>query len=140
MKVERYRQIGMELAAEIESGIYARGDFFPKRTDLAKRFKVTRTTINRAVDILIEKGLIAAKRGAGSVVINTVQPYNIAYIAPEWLMHHIPASPNCSLEYISYEDALSSQTLVSRLTRFDGILWSHPDEKFIPRIIEYQKK
>jgi len=135
LKLERYRQIAMELSAEIESGVYSEGDFLPTRTELAERFKVTRTTINRAVDILIEKGLIAARRGAGSVVINTSQLYHIAYVAPKWLMHHIPSASNCSIKYISYEDALDSKTKISKLTRFDGILWSHPDEKYLSQII-----
>lgn len=140
MKLERYRQIAMELSVEIESGVYSEGDFFPTRTELAERFKVTRTTINRAVDILIEKGVIAARRGAGSVVINTSRRYNIAYIAPEWLMRHIPATSNCSIKYISYEDSLDSKTKIAKLTRFDGILWSHPNETYIPQIIHYQQK
>jgi DNA-binding transcriptional regulator YhcF (GntR family)/DNA-binding LacI/PurR family transcriptional regulator len=140
MKLERYRQIAMELSVEIESGVYSEGDIFPTRTELAERFKVTRTTINRAVNILIEKGLITARRGAGSVVISTTQRYNIAYVAPKWLMRHIPTASNCSLKYISYEDSLGTKTKISKLTRFDGILWSHPDEKYIPQIIHYQQK
>ncbi|MFA6102018.1 MAG: GntR family transcriptional regulator [Victivallaceae bacterium] len=139
MKLERYRQIAMELAAEIESGTYSEGDLFPTRTELAGRFKVTRTTVNRAVDILVEKTLITARRGAGSVVINTSQCYRIAYVAPEWLMRHIPAAPNCLLKYISYEEALGSGTGIAKLNNFDGILWSHPDEEHIPQIIDSQK-
>lgn len=139
MKLERYRQIAMELAAEIESGTYSEGDLFPTRTELAERFGVTRTTINRAVDILVEKKLITARRGAGSVVINTSQCYRIAYIAPEWLMRYMPAAPNCLLKHILYEDALGSRTGIAKLNNFDGILWSHPDEKHIPQIIDIQK-
>lgn len=138
MKLERYRQIAMELATEIESGTYSEGDLFPTRTELAERFGVTRTTINRAVDILVEKKLITARRGAGSVVINTSQCYSIAYIAPEWLIRYMPTAPNCLLKYISYEDALGSRTGIAKLNNFDGILWSHPDEKHIPQIIDIQ--
>ena len=140
LKLERYRQIAFELIAEIKSGTYSAGDLFPTRMDLAKRFNVTRTTINSAVDILIEKGLINSRRGAGSLVINTTQCYRIAYIAPDWLMRHIPAAPNCSLKYISYDDALGSKTKVSNLANFDGILWSHPDEEHMQQIIDCQKK
>lgn len=140
MKLERYRQIAFELIAEIKSGTYSAGDLFPTRMDLAKRFNVTRTTINSAVDILIEKGLINSRRGAGSLVINTSQSYRIAYIAPDWLMRHIPAAPNCSLKYISYEDALGSKTKLSNLANFDGILWSHPDDKHMQQVIDCQKK
>ena len=140
MKVELYRQIAAELAAEIETGIYPQGELFPRRTELAERFNVTRATVNRAMDILQEKGFITAKRGSGTVVINTRQRYDIAYIAPEWLMRYIPSLPGCCLEYLSYDDALGSQSQISKLTRFDGILWSHPDEKYIPQIIKYQTK
>lgn len=140
LKIERYRQIAAELATEIEAGVYPKGQLFPRRSELAERFGVTRTTVNRAMDILQEKGFIAARRGSGTVVINTRQRYDIAYIAPEWLIRYMPSSAGCNLEYLSYEDALGTQSQVAKLTRFDGILWSHPDEPHIPRIIDYQGK
>jgi DNA-binding LacI/PurR family transcriptional regulator len=140
LKIELYRQIATKLVAEIESGMYPEGQLFPRRTELAVRFGVTRVTINRALDILQEKGFVAAKRGSGTVVVSTRQSYNIAYIAPEWLMRYMPSQPGCNLEYLNYSDALGTQTQVANLTKYDGILWSHPDEKYIPQIISYQKK
>jgi len=140
LKIEIYRRIAADLVAEIEAGTYLKGQLFPRRTELAERFKVTRATINRSMDILQEKGFVTAKRGSGTVVTSTRPRYDIAYVAPEWLMRYIPSLPGCNLEYFSYNDALGSQSQIAKLTRFDGILWSHPDEKHIPQIVKYQAK
>lgn len=134
MKIERYRQIASELQAELQSGKYEKGDVFPVRSELAKRFKTTRSTVNRAMEELINKGFLAARRGAGTVVVSSEGSLKIAYIASEWLMHYMPRAADCELIYFSYEEIFNSRSAINVLNRFDGILWSHPDEKNIPKL------
>lgn len=136
LKIDRYIQIVKTLTAEIEAGKYPVGELFPKRSELAERFKVTKATVNRAAEILVKQKLIVAKRGAGSVVVNNSPSHNIAYVAPDWLMRHIPAATGYSTQRLSYEEALGKG---AHLSRFDGVLWSHPGDEVIPRIIEIQK-
>lgn len=138
LKIDRYIQIVKTLTAEIEAGKYPVGELFPKRSELAERFKVTKATVNRAAEILVKQKLIVAKRGAGSVVVNNSPSHNIAYVAPDWLMRHIPAATSYSTQRLSYEEALG-HTKDSHLSRFDGVLWSHPCDEAIPRIIKIQK-
>lgn len=134
MKIDRYRQITFALMAELQSGKYEKGDIFPIRPELAKRFKTTRTTVNRAMEELIAKGFLAARRGAGTVVISLETRLDIAYVAPGWLMHYMPNPDGCKLVYFPGEEIFNSKTSLNRLQNFDGIIWSHPEEKDIPQI------
>lgn len=134
MKVERYRQITLALMAELQSGKYKKGDIFPVRSELAKRFKTTRSTVNRAMEELISKGFLTARRGAGTVVISLETRLNIAYISPEWLMHYMPRPDNCKLTYFPSEEVFNSKSSINQLSRFDGIIWSHPEEKDLSQI------
>ena len=139
MKVERYRQIAKTLISELHSGKYNTGDIFPIRSELAKRFKTTRSTVNRAMEELIGRGYLTAKRGAGTVVASLAPRLNIAYVAPDWLMHYMPRAAECSIEYFSYEEILASLTATKQLARFDGIIWSHPEEADIKKIRSISK-
>lgn len=134
MKIERYRQITLALMKELQSGKYEKGDIFPVRSELAERFKTTRSTVNRSIEELISKGFLTARRGAGTVVISLETRLNIAYVSPAWLMHYMPRPAECKLTYFPAEEIFSSRTSLNKLSRFDGIIWSHPEEKDIPQI------
>ena len=134
MKIERYRQISLTLMAELQSGKYKKGSIFPVRSELAKRFKTTRSTVNRAIEELVGKGFLSARRGAGTVVVSLETRLNIAYVAPEWLMRYMPRPTDCKLVHFPSEEILCSRTSLNKLSRFDGIIWSHPEEKDIPQL------
>lgn len=120
--------------SELQSGKYEKGDIFPVRSELAKHFKTTRSTVNRAMEELINKGFLSARRGAGTVVISLKTRLNIAYISPGWLMHYMPRPGDCKLVYFPAEEIFDSRTSLNKLSRFDGIIWSHPEEKYFPQI------
>lgn len=134
MKIERYRQISQSLMAELQSGKYKKGSVFPVRSELAKRFKTTRSTVNRAIEELIGKGFLNARRGAGTIVASLETRLNIAYVAPEWLARYMPRPADCKLVHFRSEEIITSRTTLNKLSRFDGIIWSHPEEKDIPQI------
>lgn len=136
MKVELYRQIIAVLGREIENGIYPVGGELPSREELAQRFRVTRATVNRAVAQLEQDGLISARRGSGTVIINNEIRRRIALVAPEWLIHQRPTSESCRIYSVSYKEALASRTAIAGLSGYDGIIWSHPDDRLMPQIIE----
>ena len=64
----RYLQVAAELRAEILTGKFAARDQFPTESELCQRYGVSRFTIREALRRLQNEGLIARKRGSGTVV------------------------------------------------------------------------
>jgi DNA-binding LacI/PurR family transcriptional regulator len=60
--------IAEELRAKIIHGDYLPGASLPTRTELEAHFQVSRVTIQRALDRLMEDGFVVAKPGAGTYV------------------------------------------------------------------------
>lgn len=63
----RYREMADELRAEVLRGDYSVATF-PTESDLCKRFTVSRFTVREALRALQSEGLIARKRGSGTVI------------------------------------------------------------------------
>lgn len=64
----RYRDIRRVLAAEIASGRYAVGDRFPTDKELCARFGASRHSVREGLRQLQDQGLLARRRGAGTIV------------------------------------------------------------------------
>jgi GntR family histidine utilization transcriptional repressor len=68
-----WRHIRNELLRRIHDRIWSPGDLIPNEADLAIEFGCARTTVNRALRDLAEKGLVTRKRRAGTrVAVNPV--------------------------------------------------------------------
>jgi len=65
-------QIQRVLRVQIESGKWAIGERVPPEYDLMRRFKVSRTTIRRALGWLESDGLIVRQRGNGTFVARSI--------------------------------------------------------------------
>lgn len=63
-----YKRIERELRAEIERGDLPPGSQLPTQQALVRRFKVTRSTIQRALDELRQDGYIDSQQGRGAFV------------------------------------------------------------------------
>ncbi|WP_343054544.1 GntR family transcriptional regulator [Desulfobacter latus] len=63
-----YHQICEQLQSRIREGIYPPGHMIPSETELAKSYRVGRPTVRQAMDVLVQRGLIQRKRGAGTFV------------------------------------------------------------------------
>lgn len=64
----RHLQLAAILRKEIQSGVYAPGSLLPSEPELADRFKVTRSLVNRALALLRAEGLVRPMRGRGTAV------------------------------------------------------------------------
>jgi DNA-binding GntR family transcriptional regulator len=69
--VPLYHQVARELEAAIERGDLGQGDRLENETDLAERLHLSRPTIRRAIQELVDKGLLVRKRGVGTQVLNS---------------------------------------------------------------------
>lgn len=69
-----YLTIATQLRDEIHTQ-YTAGDLLPSEHQLAKRFNVNRHTVRRAVDELVQDGLIRRFQGLGNQIIRTPIDY-----------------------------------------------------------------
>lgn len=71
--VPLYYQLAQAIEAAIRDGDLAPGDRFENELALAKRLTLSRPTTRRAIQELVDKGLLVRKRGVGTQVVqNTV--------------------------------------------------------------------
>ena len=64
----QYRQLADLIRGAIDRGEYAPGSLLPSEDELARRYDVSRPTVNRAMSILRSEGLIRVERGRGTIV------------------------------------------------------------------------
>lgn len=80
--VARYREIFDSLKNDILNGGYSESRPFPSSTALTRRYKTTRATIRRALDLLRNEGLVVTRRGAGTFVTREGLSRKIGLIVP----------------------------------------------------------
>lgn len=66
--VPLYAQLLERFRRQIESGELKPGDRFPAELDLAQQYGVARITIRRAIEELVQDGLLVRRQGKGSFV------------------------------------------------------------------------
>ena len=69
--VPLYYQLAQAIEAAIEDGDLAPGDRFENELALAKRLTLSRPTTRRAIQELVDKGLMVRKRGVGTQVVQS---------------------------------------------------------------------
>ena len=69
-----YRKIATQLRDEIISQ-YSAGDLLPPESSLADRFSVNRHTVRRAIDELVQDGLVRRYQGLGCKIVQTPIDY-----------------------------------------------------------------
>jgi GntR family transcriptional regulator, N-acetylglucosamine utilization regulator len=68
-----YQQLQRALRGAIENGIIGPEDALPPERDLAEMLKVSRITVRKAIDELVDEGLLIRKQGSGTFVSNRVE-------------------------------------------------------------------
>jgi len=68
MEQPLYKQLYTSILEEIKTGKLKRGDRVPSEKELADQFKVSRITSKKALETLVQAGLIERARGRGSFV------------------------------------------------------------------------
>jgi GntR family transcriptional regulator len=64
-----YTKVEETIAAEIADGEYRPGDQLPTEVELLQRFEVSRITVRRAIQNLVQRGLLEIRRGRGTFVL-----------------------------------------------------------------------
>lgn len=68
--VPLYHQISSQVESAIQDGRIAKGNFLPGEIQLAERWGVSRPTARRAIQELVERGMVVRRRGVGTQVVN----------------------------------------------------------------------
>ena len=69
----KYQSVFMEIQNKILSGYWPEDAMIPTELELCKKHNVSRITVRRALDDLVQMGLIRRSRGKGSFVCKTKQ-------------------------------------------------------------------
>ena len=126
---QRYQMIAKRLLAEIEAGAFGAGAALPTRTELASRFHVARATMDRAVACLVRKGVLAARRGAGTVVTARGPVRTVALIGSDRTVLRPPRQPSgVTVQRLGFE-SLRTKSARRALRHFDGLIWSYPEDR-----------
>ena len=64
----RYQQIAVELAQKIADGWYTIGEKISARSTLASNYNVSPETARKAVNILVDLGIVTIRQGSGTYV------------------------------------------------------------------------
>lgn len=69
----KYRQLARAIERAIERGALPKGDALPPERDIANDMAISRITVRKALDGLVENGLLARRRGAGTFIAERVE-------------------------------------------------------------------
>ncbi|MCJ7495312.1 MAG: GntR family transcriptional regulator, partial [Deltaproteobacteria bacterium] len=78
-----YFQIKQTIKGWLINKEFIPGEKIPSENELAKRFKVSRLTVRRAIAQLIQEGFLFSKRGKGTFVKhdeNLINRFNIEFV------------------------------------------------------------
>jgi GntR family transcriptional regulator len=142
-----YERVESILAAGIADGSLPPETQLPPEDGLIERFKVSRTTVRKAIQNLVERGLVEVRRGKGTFVTQpkiTQELTELTGFVED--MQALGRTPTARLldksivaadESVAHHLALAPGTLVVRLRRVrlaDGVAMSF-DETYLPRDI-----
>jgi len=140
----KFDKILHQLRTDVLSGKYQPDDRLPTRESLAASFGSTKVTIQKAMDVLIDEGILSARRGAGTYVTGTADsrlPYYLVVSHPQGVNRFKDALVRearkrtedkhtltvCAYEGANYtsEDVERLVSLISR-QRIAGIIFAAP--------------
>lgn len=65
----RYAEIAAALRSDIDKQVFPVGSYLPSEAALAQRFRVAPGTVRQALKVLVEEGVLSARRGAKKIVL-----------------------------------------------------------------------
>src|ERR1700741_2514644 len=142
-----YERVESVLAAGIADGSLPPETQLPPEDGLIERFKVSRTTVRKAIQNLVERGLVEVRRGKGTFVTQPKITQELTeltgFVEDMQALGRIPTARLLDKRIVAADEtvahhlALAPGTLVVRLRRVrlaDGVAMSF-DETYLPRDI-----
>lgn len=66
--MNQYQILHKDIKSLILSGILKEEDYLPSENELCEKYQITRSTVRKALDLLVNEGYIVKKHGKGSMV------------------------------------------------------------------------
>jgi len=79
-RIPQYQKIYETLRRQIQENEYTVGSFLPPEPELGKKLNVSRTTVRKAVEILIRDGFVYVRRGVGTEILDFKATQPLQYI------------------------------------------------------------
>ncbi|MGP1396097.1 MAG: GntR family transcriptional regulator [Inquilinaceae bacterium] len=106
----KYKVAYGALRGRILSGRYSLGGRLPTEEDLARAFDVSRVTIRRSLDILVNEGFLERRQGSGYTVISLSPPSSTCLTSFTEAMIRAGREPSSRLIHISTFEPGAPQT------------------------------
>lgn len=68
MEINHHRILQNDIKRDILTGLFREGDLLPSENELCSRYNLTRSTVRKVLDELVNEGYIIKKKGKGSIV------------------------------------------------------------------------
>jgi GntR family transcriptional regulator len=79
-RIPQYLRIYETLRRRIQEKEFPVGSFLPPEPELGKKLKVSRTTVRKAIEMLIRDGFVYVRRGIGTEVLDFMATQPLQYI------------------------------------------------------------
>ena len=118
----RYTELANTLVKNISDGQFVIGDQLPSEVALADQYKVSRTTVRAALDIIEGIGLVTRRRRAGTVVRSTTpsETYSKSLNTIEDLVNY---ASHTDREVLDIDDVVADDHLARALECKAGARW-----------------
>ena len=120
----RYAELAQLLVSDISQGKIAVGSNLPSELDLAKQYKVSRTTVRSALSVIEGLGLISRRRRAGTRV-EAVQPPKTYARSLSHLEDLVQYATETARQVRSISHVVCDETLAAELECRPGQRWMH---------------
>jgi len=141
--VPLYFQVAQQIELAISEGDLAPGDRLDNEISLAEQFGLSRPTMRRAIQELVDKGLLVRKRGVGTQVVHgqVTRPVELTSLFDDLTRHHqAPTTVVLANEVILAPDEVAVMLAVtpgSRVLRLRRLRFGHGEplaimENFLP--------
>jgi GntR family transcriptional regulator len=114
--VPLYRQLEVQLLADLDKGVWEAGTSFPSESSLMQQYRVSRATVRKALEGLAQRGRIRKQQGLGTVVSTTsldeLVPYLKGFSADALSQGMTPSHQILALETLPPSNKVSQKLLL----------------------------
>jgi hypothetical protein len=148
--VPKYLRVKTAILQDIRRGKRKLGDQLPTREALIRHFKVTRTTVDKALGELIREGVLKSSRRLGTFVAMPQPPLAVAVVSP--LAVDVVPSPKSEPNDLQrmfgtmmlqaramqfkFLDDKALRGAINQLKAYEAVVWVQPDDQTLAGLSE----